>query len=67
MDAADYVCSVPWVKEGHSVAIELSTGKTQLWDVGQHRLVRTMEGVMKDASQHYRGMSRSSRLDRIQE
>ncbi|CAL4139176.1 unnamed protein product [Meganyctiphanes norvegica] len=44
MEDPDYICSLAWIKEGNIVAIGLSSGNTQLWDVGQQKLVRTMGG-----------------------
>ncbi|XP_053644802.1 cell division cycle protein 20 homolog isoform X5 [Cherax quadricarinatus] len=44
LDDPDYVCSLSWIKEGNVLAMGLSSGLTQLWDVGQQKLVRTMGG-----------------------
>jgi cell division cycle protein 20 (cofactor of APC complex) len=41
----DYVCSVKWVQEGGGhLAIGTSTGKTQLWDTGAQKQLRSMDG-----------------------
>ncbi|XP_076048627.1 cell division cycle 20 protein fzy isoform X2 [Oratosquilla oratoria] len=43
-EETEYVGCLSWVKEGNVLAIGLSTGATQLWDVSQQKLIRTMEG-----------------------
>ncbi|GMH53421.1 hypothetical protein TL16_g01451, partial [Triparma laevis f. inornata] len=41
----DYISSVKWVQEGGAhLAVGTSTGKTQLWDVGQQKQLRSMDG-----------------------
>ncbi|KAK4324952.1 hypothetical protein Pmani_004441 [Petrolisthes manimaculis] len=40
----DYICSLSWIKEGNVLGIGLSSGVTQLWDVAQQKLIRTMDG-----------------------
>ncbi|CAH1781720.1 unnamed protein product [Owenia fusiformis] len=40
----EYVSSVQWIKEGNILAVGISTGAVQLWDVGAQKLVRTMTG-----------------------
>ncbi|KAK7063068.1 ubiquitin-protein transferase activating protein [Halocaridina rubra] len=42
LDESEYVCSLSWIKEGTVLGMGLSSGLTQLWDVGQQKLIRTM-------------------------
>lgn len=44
LDDPDYICSLSWIKEGNVLAIGNSSGVTQLWDVAQQKLVRSMGG-----------------------
>ncbi|MCL4129495.1 UNVERIFIED_CONTAM: hypothetical protein GTU68_017833 [Idotea baltica] len=40
----DHICSLSWIKEGNVLGIGLSNNNTQLWDVAQQKLIRTMGG-----------------------
>ncbi|XP_042865899.1 cell division cycle protein 20 homolog isoform X2 [Penaeus japonicus] len=44
LDDPDYICSLSWIKEGNVLGIGNSSGVTQLWDVAQQKLVRSMAG-----------------------
>ncbi|KAB7494714.1 Cell division cycle protein 20-like protein [Armadillidium nasatum] len=40
----EYICSLSWIKEGNVLAIGRSNKNTELWDVAQQKLIRTMAG-----------------------
>jgi len=43
--AESYVSSLSWVQEGgQHIAIGCSDGRTQLWDVGSEKQLRSMDG-----------------------
>lgn len=42
--ADDYVCSVKWIKDGNCLAVGNSRGEVALWDVGQVKRIRLMQG-----------------------
>ncbi|XP_018025327.1 cell division cycle protein 20 homolog [Hyalella azteca] len=44
VESPDYICSLSWITDGSVLAVGLSTGEVQLWDVGQEKLMRTMAG-----------------------
>ncbi|XP_071442348.1 cell division cycle protein 20 homolog [Hetaerina americana] len=41
---AEYISSLSWIQEGCYLAVGISNGSTQLWDVPQEKLLRTLTG-----------------------
>src|SRR5699024_3565313 len=42
LNESDYVSSLSWVQDGDFLAVGISDGKTQLWDVSKSKRLRTL-------------------------
>lgn len=68
LEEPDYICSLSWIKEGNVLGMGISSGITQLWDVGQQKLIRTMgnhEGRVTSLSWNSHILTSGSRSGQI--